>query len=537
MVVPLRDIQPRQKFPIVTVVFIIINFLLFFYELSLGRDLGRFLQQHAFIPAAYFEEGALASLQPIFLSMFLHGGWMHLLGNMLYLWIFGDNVEDRLGRVPYVLFYLFCGVGATLSHAYSNPQSVVPSIGASGAIAGVLGAYLAMFPKARVMTLVPLGFFLQLAELPALIVLGLWFVLQIFSGFASLSAQTAQSAGVAWWAHIGGFVVGLIVGMIMRTRHPPPRRPFSAFERRPRRGLFGVVLLALGGAVVPASAWSQSPIVLPEPGAVLIPDQQHDQLRVELHTIADDVLFFIGDPQAFLSLRARPGSIAPRVDFTNTGRSAVLRILDQTLFEDVNPPEPQYVDGDPWMEEERAEPIPESQDIEIKLFPASAGTYVLHVEQGSAVFDFTDLPIEHVDLLGDSTRIEVAFDRPNLVTCERFRLTMVGGEMEFRNLLNARASSITLQLPRTEARVEITGKEFDGTSEVWFEGTPRSLEVVVSKKVGVRVSGLAEPVTHFARKGMRRDELSLVSENYDQETCKVHLHFSRPVPHLDVDWD
>jgi membrane associated rhomboid family serine protease len=537
MVVPLRDIQPRQRFPIVTVVVIVLNFVLFFYELSLGRGLEHFFRQNAFIPAAFFEEGVLASLRPMFLSMFLHGGWAHLLGNMLYLWIFGDNVEDRMGRVPYIVFYLFCGVGATLSHAFSNPDSVIPSIGASGAIAGVLGAYLAMFPKARVMTLVPLGFFLQVAELPALIVLGLWFFLQIFSGFASLSAQTAQSAGVAWWAHIGGFVVGLIIGMIVRSRRPAPPRPFSALERRSRRGLFGILVLAFGGCLLPSTGWSQGAGILPDSdGTVLIPDQQHDQLRVELHTVADDVLFFIGDPQAFLSLRARPGRIAPRVDFSNTGRSAVLRILDQTLFEDINPPEPEYIDGEPWPEE-RQEQVPEEQEIEIKLSPASPGTYVLHVEQGKGVFDFTDLPIEHVDLLGDSTRIEVMFDRPNLVTCKRFKLTMVGGEMEFRNLLNARAESVTFQLPRTEARVEITGKEFDGLTEVWFEQTPRSLEVVVSKKVGLRVSGLATNVAHFARKGMRRDDMSLVTENYEEKKCRVHVHFSRPIPKLDVHWD
>jgi hypothetical protein len=114
---------------------------------------------------------------------------------------------------------------------------------------------------------------------------------------------------------------------------------------------------------------------------------------------------------------------------------------------------------------------------------------------------------------------------------------MVGGEMEFRNLLNARAESVTFQLPRTEARVEITGKEFDGLTEVWFEQTPRSLEVVVSKKVGLRVSGLATNVAHFARKGMRRDDMSLVTENYEEKKCRVHVHFSRPIPKLDVHWD
>ncbi len=221
MVIPLRDIQKRETFPYVTVGLIAVNFLFFFYELSLGHRLQGFLLQSAFIPAEYFEPGHfLADNRSILLSMFLHGGWTHILGNMLYLWIFGDNVEDRLGHVRYAVFYLACGWIATLAHAYSGPGSVVPSIGASGAIAGVLGAYLMIFPRARVLTLVPLGYFIRLTELPALLVLGFWFVLQLFSGMASLGAASAQSGGVAWWAHIGGFAAGVVVGLIYRRRRP-----------------------------------------------------------------------------------------------------------------------------------------------------------------------------------------------------------------------------------------------------------------------------------------------------------------------------
>lgn len=221
MVIPLRDIQKRETFPVVTVVLIALNLLLFFYELSLGPRLQGFLLQSAFVPARYFEPGDfLGDNRSILLSMFLHGGWTHLLGNMLYLWIFGDNVEDRLGHVRFILFYLLCGWVATLAHAYAGPGSPIPSIGASGAIAGVLGAYLMMFPRARVLTLIPLGYFIRMTELPALVVLGFWFVLQLFSGVASLSAASAQAGGVAWWAHIGGFVAGLVVGLIFRQ----PRR-------------------------------------------------------------------------------------------------------------------------------------------------------------------------------------------------------------------------------------------------------------------------------------------------------------------------
>jgi len=224
MVLPLRDIQPRHSFPAVTVGLIVLNSLIFFYELSLGRDLQEFLIANAFVPAKYFQPGNwIADGRSILLSMFLHGGWAHLLGNMLYLWIFGDNVEDRLGKGRFILFYLFCGWFATMAHAFTNKISVVPSIGASGAIAGVLGAYLVLFPNARVLTLIPLGIFIRIAELPALFVLGMWFVLQLFSGTLSLGAQSAQTAGVAWFAHIGGFVAGMAIGRLARRRET--RRP------------------------------------------------------------------------------------------------------------------------------------------------------------------------------------------------------------------------------------------------------------------------------------------------------------------------
>ena len=225
MVLPIRDIQPRESFPFVTIGLIAVNLALFFYEVSLGHHLERFFEQNAFIPVHYFQAGGwLADGRAILTSMFLHGGWSHLFGNMLYLWIFGDNVEDRLGHLGYLVFYIFCGWMATLAHAFSDPASPVPSIGASGAIAGVLGAYLVMFPRARVLTLVPIGMFMRVSELPALAVLGLWFVLQLFSGTLSLGAAGhAAATGVAWWAHIGGFVVGMVLGAIFGKRRRPQR--------------------------------------------------------------------------------------------------------------------------------------------------------------------------------------------------------------------------------------------------------------------------------------------------------------------------
>lgn len=148
--------------------------------------------------------------------MFLHGGWFHLLGNMLYLWIFGDNVEDRMGHIRYVLFYLISGYTATLTHVYFMPESDVPMVGASGAIAGVLGAYLIMFPKARVLTLLPIGIFISIIRIPALLFLGLWFLLQVINQTAVASAD-AQS--VAWWAHIGGFAAGMILVRFFRQKN------------------------------------------------------------------------------------------------------------------------------------------------------------------------------------------------------------------------------------------------------------------------------------------------------------------------------
>ena len=159
---------------------------------------------------------------PFLTSMFLHAGWLHLIGNMWYLWIFGDNVEDRLGHFPFLIFYLLSGIGAGIVHTIFNASTFIPSIGASGAIAGVLGAYMVSYPFARVLTLVPIFVFIQVIEIPALVVLGFWFIMQFFSGTAALTTSTnASSGGVAWWAHVGGFVIGIIlVGLFPRKDRP-----------------------------------------------------------------------------------------------------------------------------------------------------------------------------------------------------------------------------------------------------------------------------------------------------------------------------
>ncbi|HKR62119.1 MAG TPA: rhomboid family intramembrane serine protease, partial [Thermoanaerobaculia bacterium] len=206
--IPLRDDNPRQSVPVVTYLLIALNVLAFLWELSLGPRLDRAIFSVGFIPARFWITGYwLADLVAIMTSMFLHGGFMHIGSNMLYLWIFGDNIEDRLGHAKYLVFYVLCGIIATLAHAFFSPASRIPTIGASGAIAGVLGAYLVLYPRARVTTIIPIFFFITVREIPAVLILGFWFVLQLLSGVGSLGVPDAQDlGGVAFFAHIGGFV-------------------------------------------------------------------------------------------------------------------------------------------------------------------------------------------------------------------------------------------------------------------------------------------------------------------------------------------
>ncbi|TEB13459.1 rhomboid family intramembrane serine protease [Pelotomaculum propionicicum] len=215
--IPLKDNIPSSTFPIVNVLLIITNLVVFGYQLSMGRHVDQFIYTHAVIPAQIVTVGLNADqLARLTATMFFHGGWLHVLSNMLYLWIFGDNVEDRMGHFKYLVFYLLTGYLATIAHILSSPASKTPLIGASGAIAGVLGAYLILFPRARVLTLVFLFIFIPIVPIPAVVFLGIWFFLQILSGTASLSAQAAQ--GVAYWAHIGGFVAGALLVKFFATR-------------------------------------------------------------------------------------------------------------------------------------------------------------------------------------------------------------------------------------------------------------------------------------------------------------------------------
>lgn len=216
--IPLRDVNPRKGVPVVNIALVVANVLMFLWELSLGPRIDGALASIAFVPSEFFGGATVKESVDIATSMFLHGGWLHLIGNMLYLWIFGDNIEDRMGHGRYLVFYLLCGYAAALAHAVFNPGSSLPAIGASGAVAGVLGAYLVLFPHARVMTLIPFGFYIAMRELPALFVLGLWFVMQLFTGVASIGVSTAETGGVAWFAHIGGFVAGLVLVFVFRRK-------------------------------------------------------------------------------------------------------------------------------------------------------------------------------------------------------------------------------------------------------------------------------------------------------------------------------
>ncbi len=224
--IPFRDENPSRTVPWVTRGLVALNIALFAFELWLGQDLERFIQNAAVVPSlvaggdlALEPSDFVRSLAPnqlfrFVVSMFLHGGLMHLLGNMLYLWVFGDNVEDRFGHGWFLGFYLLCGSVASWAHILSAPSSALPSIGASGAIAGVLGAYVMFFPRARVMTFLPLGFFYRIVKVPAVWFLGFWFLTQFLSGALAPATAAAAGGGVAWWAHVGGFACGLLIAAV-----------------------------------------------------------------------------------------------------------------------------------------------------------------------------------------------------------------------------------------------------------------------------------------------------------------------------------
>lgn len=228
---PLHDDNPTDTTPVITVALIVACVLIFLWQLSLGEAIQNAVYTFGVIPAVLFqikslppEIASVPSWSTVFTSMFLHGSWMHLIGNMLFLWIFGNNVEDAMGHARYVVFYLVCGMVAVFAQALPDPQSEIPMIGASGAISGVLGAYLLLYPHARVLVIVPLGFYVHSARWPAALVLVLWFGLQLLNSMLSQD----QQGGVAFGAHIGGFLAGMALIPFIRRKgvilfHPPRR--------------------------------------------------------------------------------------------------------------------------------------------------------------------------------------------------------------------------------------------------------------------------------------------------------------------------
>ena len=221
--IPLRDVIPSRTVPVVTIALITLNVFVFFYELSLGDSIESFILYFGLIPAAF-------TWLTVFTSMFLHGGFLHVAGNMLYLWIFGDNVEDRMGHGRFLAFYILCGIAAALAQTIVNPDSVAPMVGASGAVAGVMGAYFVLYPRSRIVTLLPFLIFWQIVEVPAIFFLGIWFLMQFLSGVGSVAvaASGEASGGIAFWAHVAGFVAG-ITGVLFFRR--PERQRVEWWDR------------------------------------------------------------------------------------------------------------------------------------------------------------------------------------------------------------------------------------------------------------------------------------------------------------------
>ena len=213
--IPLRDVIPSRTTPYITVTLILLNAIAWFYELSLPEDLlPVFLQVYGVVPARLHTVTLVT-------SMFLHGSWMHVIGNMWYLWIFGDNVEDRVGHGRFIVFYLLCGIAASVGQTLMAPESTLPMIGASGAIAGVMGAYFVLYPRSRVLTLIPLVIFWEVIEVPAIMLLGFWFVMQLFSAGAIAVTASTGGGGVAFMAHVAGFLCGVGGIFVFRQRQPP----------------------------------------------------------------------------------------------------------------------------------------------------------------------------------------------------------------------------------------------------------------------------------------------------------------------------
>jgi membrane associated rhomboid family serine protease len=249
--IPFSDSVRRKQFPWVNLLLIIANLVVFFFELSLGAELDSFIQQWGVIPANIvgimedLSQGDKSPLVTLITAQFIHAGWLHVLGNLLFLWIFGDNVEDRLGHFSYLVFYLLAGTGAVLIQVFTASQSLTPLVGASGAIAAVLGAYLITYPSARVSVLIPFFVLFLPLEIPVIIMLGFWFISQLATGLAAITDVSMASGGVAWWAHIGGFVIGMIA-ILLWPKPRMSRAPMGSRIARSARHVSPALSFVLG---------------------------------------------------------------------------------------------------------------------------------------------------------------------------------------------------------------------------------------------------------------------------------------------------
>jgi len=270
----------------------------------------------------------------------------------------------------------------------------------------------------------------------------------------------------------------------------------------------------------------------------LIPGQMHNAFLFELHSVQDEVLLYEGDPQYLLKMNIQPSNtLLPHIAFSNTNQSVVLRLRDLSLFEPAVVDSIQAAeDAELGIDSDKEAPAPVSQVWEVQIAPACGGDYVLTCEGGKGLFDFTDLPVHEVHLLADTTEVKVEFKRQNPMPLNRFKLTTRAGQVQIVQFMNARPVSASLQLDDSACEVELTGKAFDGTGEIFFEGVPKRLKIVMPRNAGVRIEGPSGTVARFDHAGMVVSGAALESKDFAARTCRLRLYFSRVIPKLDVQW-
>jgi hypothetical protein len=274
------------------------------------------------------------------------------------------------------------------------------------------------------------------------------------------------------------------------------------------------------------------------PGAraqTIFANRMLESLTLELHSVRDRVHLYIGDPQELLRLQTHPGTGVPRVEL-GPGPHPTMQIRDLVLFEPPPPPETVYEHGEEVVEEAKP-PVPEAQTWDVRIAPGAPTEFILRCEGGSGDFDMTDLQVKRLYVRGDSTDLRVEFTRPNRVELEQCQLTAEGGKLAVEGALNARPKHLTIQCRDTDCDVRITGKPFVGEAEIFFEGTPKSLRIAVSRQIGVRLEGPASTIGRFDAENIERRQSTLYTRGYDDQRCKVLLHFAEPMPKLKAVWE